>query len=133
MLYEETTNSIISSFYAVYDVLGYGFLEAVYCNALAIEFEARGLKFIREAPIDIYYKGARVGHYRADFLVEDKIVVEVKAARALVEADRAQTVNCLRGSKNEVALLLHFGPKPAFKRIFFENSRKLGLPSTESS
>src|SRR6476661_4731278 len=122
MLHEETTNSIISSFYAVYDVLGYGFLEAVYCNALEIEFTARGLKFIREAPIDIYYKGARVGHYRADFLVEEEVVVEVKASRALDESNRAQTLNCLRGSKTEVALLLHFGPKPAFKRIFYENS-----------
>jgi GxxExxY protein len=130
LAHAEITSLIIAAFYAVYDELGFGFLEAVYCNALAFEFKQRGLSFTREAPIEVFYKGMKAGHYRADFLVEGLIVVEVKATALLTDAHRAQTLNCLRGSRTELALLLHFGPKAAFKRLFHENSRKRGLPDT---
>ena len=128
LLEGELTGTIIRLFYRVYNRLGYGFLESVYCRALAIEFEAAGIRFVREAPIDVWYEGTRVGHYRADFLVEDRVIVEVKACEVLTQAHREQLLNCLSCSTLEVGLLLHFGPKARFKRLVHSNTRKSNLP-----
>src|SRR4051812_6119476 len=84
----DLTGSIIAAFYAVYDQLGYGFLEKVYCAALVIELTKRGHSFIREAVIDVYFHGEMVGHFRADFIVEETVVIEAKASKALVEEGR---------------------------------------------
>jgi len=124
LLHADTASRIINAFYRVYDTLGYGFLEAVYCNAFAIELDRQAVPFIREAPIDVFYRGSRVGRYRADFLVANAIVVEVKASRALDESHRKQLLNTLRATRTEVGMLLHFGTKPTFKRMVFENGPK---------
>jgi GxxExxY protein len=123
----ETTGRVIKAFYRVYDELGYGFLEKVYCGALETEFTREQLGYQREHPIDVFYRGGRVGHYRADFLVQSRIIVEVKASRVLDDADRKQLLNNLRATRIELGLLLHFGPAPTFKRIYLENNRKPGL------
>ena len=123
----DITDKILNAFYTVYNALGYGFLEKVYCNALAYEFEVRSLAFMRETPIDVFYTGRQAGHYRCDFIVERRIAVEVKASRFLDEADRKQTRNCLRATNYELALLLHFGPKPAFERFYAANNSKRAL------
>ena len=111
----------------MYDELGYGFLEAVYASALAHEFSARSILFRREAHADVFYKAKKSGLYRADFIVADRIVVEVKATERICDADKRQVLNYLRATRLELGLLLHFGPKPGFKRMIFENSRKRSI------
>jgi GxxExxY protein len=124
LMHGDLTGRIIGGFYAVYDELGYGFLESVYRNALVYELLQRGLSASIETPVDVWYKGQRVGHYRADIIVAETVVIEAKASRAIDEADRKQLMNYLRATNLEVGLLLHFGPKAAFQRIVFENQRK---------
>jgi GxxExxY protein len=124
LLHKELTNDIIAAFYEVYNELGFGFLEKVYQNALAIEMELRGFKVEVQKPIMVYYKGHEVGEYYADIIVEDKVIIELKAVEYLVEKFELQLVNYLRGTNAEVGLLMNFGQKPEFKRKVFENSRK---------
>lgn len=119
LLEEQTTDSILAAFYAVYRVFGFGFLEAIYTNALGVELGRRGLKAAREVPIEVFYDGVPVGTYRFDMLVNDRVLVEVKAARAIMEADDRQLLNYLRAARVEVGLLLHFGPKAQFKRLVY--------------
>ena len=125
LLHADVTGDIIAAFYAVYDELGYGFLESVYCAAFAVELERRGLDFSRESPIDVYYKGVRVGHFRTDFRIAEVVLVEIKASKSLTDADSKQLLNGLRSTVLEVGLLLHFGPRPAFRRLVFGNERKI--------
>jgi GxxExxY protein len=121
----------IGSFYRVYNRLGFGFLESVYKNALAVELTRAGVPFEREAPIDIWYDGSKIGHFKADFLVDGRVILEVKASQLLTETDRAQLLNYLRGSQVEVGLLLHFGPKPRVERMLATNDRKEPIQSAE--
>jgi GxxExxY protein len=122
--HSEITEQIISAFYAVYNVLGYGFLEKVYENALAIELRRKGLKVVQQMPITVYYAGEVVGEYCADLLVADAVIVEAKAAKELATEHEAQLLNYLKATPYEVGLLLNFGPKPEHKRRAFENTRK---------
>ena len=124
LLERRLTGAIITSFYRVYDDLGFGFLESVYISALLIELTARGIRVQREAPIDVYYRGIEVGHFRADLLVEGKVIVEVKASLKVTEADRKQVLNYLRGTSLELGLLLHFGPKASFQRLIYTNQAR---------
>jgi len=118
------TEKIIKFFYRVYNTLGYGFLEKVYENAMMIEFRAEDVPAISQYPIDVIYQGEIVGEYYADILVDDKVVVEIKATRALATEHKAQILNYLRATDIEVGLLLNFGPKPEIKRKVFDNFRK---------
>ncbi len=127
MLYEEITAQIIAAFYAVYNKLGYGFLEKVYENALVLELHKSGLKVLEQVPIEVCYDGHPIGEYFADLLVEDKIIVEIKAADTLIEAHENQLVNYLKATRLEVGLLLNFGAEPKFKRKIFSNERKPAL------
>lgn len=122
--HEELTDKIIGIFYRVYNELGTGFLEKVYENALAFEFEEEGLKFGKQVPIVVVYRGKKIaGEYFADFVIDDKVIVEVKVARSFCERDSAQLVNYLKGTGKEVGLLLNFGDKAEFKRRVFEKGR----------
>ena len=129
---EELTRNVIGGFYDVYNTLGYGFRESVYSHALAIELRARGLRVDREVEVVVYYKGQVVGRFRIDQLIEGRLVLEIKATRALVPSDRSQLLNCLRSSNLELGLLLHFGPRPAFYRVIAENQFK-GNPAVSAS
>jgi len=125
LLEKDLTEKILRVFFRVYDYLGYGFLESVYCNALAIEFAAEGIEFIREPRINVYYKGNHIiGRYKSDFLVEGRVVVEVKSSEILSYAHRRQLLNCLAASDPEVGLLLHFGPKANFERFVHTHKRR---------
>jgi GxxExxY protein len=124
LLERRLTGAIISSFYRVYDELGFGFLESVYVAAMLLELNARGLHAEREAKILVYYRGLEVGHFRADLLVERKVIVEVKASLLVTEADRKQVLNYLRGTSLELGLLLHFGQKPSFQRFIYTNKTR---------
>ncbi len=117
--YEELTGKIIEIFYKVYDELGYGFLEKIYENALAYEFGKAGLNFKKQAPISVLYDGVVMGDYFADFILEGKVIVEVKADKFLGEDGEKQLINYLRATGLEVGLLLGFGKKADFKRKVF--------------
>ena len=129
----DLTNLIIKAFYAVYNNLGYGFLEKVYVNSLAIEMQRLGLKVVEQAPISIYYQGQVVGDYYADLLVNNLVIAEIKAAVALVEEHEAQLLNYLEATAYEVGLLLNFVPEPQVKRKAFENTRKGALSWTKKA
>ena len=123
----DITELIIQAFYTVYNTLGYGFLEKVYVNALAIELRRLGLEVVQEMRIAVYYGGEMIGEYFADLVVAGVVIVEVKAAKALLEEHEAQLLNYLKATPYEVGLVLNFGPKPEFKRKAFDNSRKGSL------
>lgn len=121
MKYKELTSQIISAAYQVHNVLGYGFLEKVYQNALAIELEKRDLKAEKEKPIQISYDGHIVGDYIADIVVEDKVILELKAVKEFAEIHEVQLVNYLKATGLEVGLLINFGDSVQVKRkIFFD-------------
>mgnify|MGYP001567567464 CR=1 FL=1 len=88
--YSDITGQIIKAFYKVYNTLGYGFLEKVYENALAIELTQQGYSVVQQAPLKVYYNGHLVGEYYADLLVEDKVIVEMKAVESLTNQHYAQ-------------------------------------------
>ncbi|MDQ2666098.1 MAG: GxxExxY protein [Gemmatimonadota bacterium] len=123
-MHSEITDSILGSFYAVYNESRYGYLEAVYSSALEVEFRRRQVSYVREMSLDVIYKGNIVGMYRADFLVAGRVVVEVKGTRQLGDADRRQLLNYLRTTRTEVGLILHFGPKAEFHRMVFTHSEQ---------
>ena len=116
LLHADITDPIIGSFHYLYRELGYGFLEAVYTNGLVVELQVRGLSVRREVPADVVFRGVTIGHYRADLVAEDRVLVEVKATKALTTADERQLLNYLKASRLEVGLLLHFGPSPRIVR-----------------
>lgn len=120
----ELTEIIIGAFYAVYNGLGYGFLEKVYENALAHELTKRGLRVKQQERIFVHYDGRLVGEYYADILVEDKIILELKAAEELNEAFTAQLPNYLKATTCEVGYVMNFGPEPKYERRYFSNERK---------
>ncbi len=124
LLHGDITGEIIAAFYAVYNELGYGFLESVYVRAIAIELFQRRMGVAREVPVTVFYKGVTVGSFRADLVVADRVIVEVTAGEQAADADRAQLLNYLRASGREVGLLLHFGPKAVLRRVI--HTRKLG-------
>jgi GxxExxY protein len=117
LLHREITQQVIEAFYEVYNSLGYGFLESVYSRALAVELRRRGLRADREVAITVRYKREDVGVYRADLLVEARVIVEVKASRLLDPSAYSQLVHYLKATGLEVGVLLHFAPDPSFKRV----------------
>lgn len=123
-LHSELTGKIIKAFYNVYNELGYGFLEKVYEHSMLIELESFGLECRAQVPINVYYEGEKVGEYYADILVENKVIIELKAAEGIREEHEAQLLNYLRATDVEVGLLLNFGKKPEHKRKLFENRLK---------
>ena len=122
--HSDLTERIIGAFYAVYSALGYGFLEKVYAKALMVELKNRGLYPQHELPINVYYAGQLVGEYFADIVVNDLIILEIKAAKGIASEHEAQLLNYLKATPYEVGLILNFGPKPETKRRSFDNSRK---------
>ena len=120
-LHKELTSEIISAFYKVYNVLGFGFLEKVYENALKCELEKMGFKVDKQKPITVYYDNSIVGEYFADLIVENKVIVELKAAEVLIEEHELQLINYLKATEIEVGLLLNFGKKPEIRRKIFSN------------
>jgi len=124
LLHNQLSDEIIKTFFDVYNELGYGFLEKVYQNSLYIELKTRGFKVDAQRRINVYYKGKVVGEYYADLIVNDLIILELKAAEVLVKEHEWQLLNYLRGTGIEVGLLLNFGVKPEFRRKVFSNNKK---------
>jgi GxxExxY protein len=119
--HQNITELIIKAFYNVYNSLGYGFLEKVYENAMMIELRKLGLNVQRQVPIKVFYEEQLVGEYFADIIVEENIIVELKAAENLCEAHEFQLINYLKATELEIGLLLNFGKKPQFRRKIFTN------------
>ena len=117
MIYQDLTEKIIRAFYDVHDELGGGFLESVYENALMISIGGKGLGVHQQEEIKVYFQGEVVGEFRADLIVENKVLVELKACKALNEAHTAQILNYLKATRMEVGLLVNFGPKLEFRRF----------------
>lgn len=115
-LHSDITSKIIKAFYNVYNTLGHGFLEKVYENAMMLELKKYNLDCKKQVPLTVYYDEVKVGDYFADIIVEEKVIIELKAAEVLVSAHEAQLVNYLRATDIEVGLLLNFGKKCELKR-----------------
>jgi GxxExxY protein len=114
-LYEpELTHSVIGAFYEVYNHLGFGFLEHLYVMAMERELRSRGHRVGREVGVRVMYKGEDLGIQRLDMIVDDKLVVEVKAAPTLHREAGRQVYNYLRASNLEIGILLHFGREARF-------------------
>jgi len=122
--HSEITDKIIKVFFEVYNELGHGFLESVYERSLEIALNSLGLSVFRQIEIPVRFRGKPVGDFTADMLVENCVLLELKAARALDSSHQAQLLNYLRATEIEVGLLLNFGLKPEFKRLIFDNPRK---------
>ena len=127
MLHSEITEKIIKAFFKVYNTLGYGFLEKVYENALVIELQKMGFNISQQHNIKVYYDMKMVGDYYADIIVDDNIIIELKAAESLKKEHKAQLINYLKATNKEVGLLLNFGKTPEFKRAIFTNDRKKSM------
>ncbi|MCX6640188.1 MAG: GxxExxY protein [bacterium] len=119
--YSDITGKIIGCAIKVHNELGCGFQEVIYQRCLAIEMEATGLHFRREAEIPIHYKGQDVGTRRADFIVEDRVLVELKAISALDNAHFAQIINYLEAFKLEIGLLINFGGEQVIIKRFIND------------
>jgi GxxExxY protein len=117
LLEAELVRSIVGGFFDVYNYFGYGLSERVYCAALALELRERGHTVDREVAFEVQYKGRNVATQRLDMLIDNRVIVENKAAEKLCSADRKQLLNYLRATRFEVGLLLHFGPAPTFERF----------------
>ena len=121
LLHHHVTQQILASFFEVHRVLGFGFLETVYARALELEMRSRGLEVEREAVVEVFYKGRRVGYFRADALVERCVVLEIKSCPRIDASDEQQLLNCIRCSTLEVGLLLNFGRRATFRRFVASN------------
>ena len=116
LLHGDVTGHVIAAFYSVYNDLGHGFLEAVYSRALEVEFQRRNMEYRREYGMTVFYLGQDVGTCRSDFLVEEKVIVEVKATASVAAAHQQQLQHYLKATRAPVGLLLNFGVKARFFR-----------------
>ena len=130
MIDEELTGRVIKVFYKIYNTLGYGFIESIYHNSMIIELVKEGLSIEKEKPISVYYGPNVVGTFSADLVVEEKIILELKAKESLHSAHEAQLTNYLRATDVELGFLLNFGKEPEFKRKYFSNEKKRRLANS---
>lgn len=123
--YKELTHLIIKSFYEVYNELGGGFLESVYENAMTLVLQQQGLQVETQKEIAVYFRGTLIGNFRADMIVEGKVLLELKAGRCLEPVHEAQLLNYLKATTIEVGLLMNFGNKPTFKRLLYNKQQSV--------
>ena len=127
LLHKDLTDTILKVYYDVYNELGFGFLEKIYQNSMYLELKARGLYVEPQKRIKVYFKGVEVGEYFADLVVNESVILELKATECIVQEFEFQLINYLKATEVEVGLLLNFGKNPEFRRKVFENSRKKSL------
>jgi GxxExxY protein len=123
-LHQELTDQVIKAFYKVYNTLGFGFLERVYQNALFIELRSLSLQCETQKQIKVNYEGYEVGVYYPDIIVNNLLILELKAAESVVEEHELQLINYLKATEIEIGLLLNFGKKPEIRRKIFTNDKK---------
>ena len=122
--HKELTEKIIKGFYEVYNELGYGFLESVYEKALILVLDSYSLNVHSQVDINVIFREQNIDSFRADLIVENKIIIELKAVKYILPEHEAQILNYLKATENEIGLLLNFGTKPQIKRYIFDNERK---------
>ncbi|MBC8377804.1 MAG: GxxExxY protein [Planctomycetes bacterium] len=127
--YADLTGKIRDCAYRVYRELGCGFLEKVYENSLAVELEMQNIQYDQQKPVTVSYRDRIVGQYVADMLVEDKVIVELKAAKEVGDIHFTQLFNYLKATGCEVGLLINFGPRFTFKRRIYNNQSASSVSS----
>ena len=120
MKHKELAGKIIECAYKVHNILGFGFLESVYQNALLIQLQKCGLKAEKQRSVKVFYDGQIVGDYIADIIVEGKIVLELKSVKELHPAHEAQLINYLKATGIEVGMLINFSESVEIKRKVFD-------------
>ena len=131
--HDDLTQKIIGIFYQVYNELGCGFLEIEYREAMRLALRQANLHAETEVPIQVRFRSELVGIFRADLIVNETVLIELKACEALAREHESQTLNYLRATNIEVALLMNFGPTPRFKRFVMDNElKKRSLKSVTS-
>jgi GxxExxY protein len=133
LLHQEITQRVIDAFYRTYNHLGYGFRESIYAAALQHELTKAGVRVDREVSVAIHYDNVTLGWVRLDMIVEQRVVVETKAMKALSEETENQVFSYLRATTLEVGLLLNYGPRPKVKRYLCTNDHKTGLDLREGT
>ncbi len=121
---EAVTSKIIGVFYEVYNELGCGFVESVYEKAMFIALPEYGLSVRRQQPVPMFFRKRRIGQYFADLVVENQVIIELKATQTLDRSAEAQLLHYLKATCYEVGLLLNFGTRAQFRRLLFDNDRK---------
>ena len=122
--YADLTERLIGIFFSIHNELGHGFLESVYEQAFSVVLAENKIFFERQKAIPVWFHGQQVGEFRADLIVDGKVLVELKTGRDIEPAWEKQLLNYLRATEIEVGLLFNFGPNAQFKRYAFENNRK---------
>jgi len=125
--HSDLSEKILKVFYQVHTELGFGFSEKVYQKAFGIALRKSGLKVDEQVPIKVYYQGEIVGEFFADMLIDDVILLELKAASEIINEHEAQLLNYLKATDIEVGYVLNFGPSATFRRKVFDNERKGSL------
>jgi GxxExxY protein len=120
----DLTEKLIGIFFNIHDELGHGFLESVYEQAFSVVLAENNIFFQRQMAVPVWFHGQQIGEFRADLLVDGKVLVELKTGRDIEPAWEKQLLNYLRATDVEVGLLFNFGPNAQFKRYAFENDRK---------
>lgn len=118
------TEKIIHTFYDVYNELGFGFLESVYEEAMAVALGEAGVRVARQVSLPVYFRGRKVRDFRADIIVDELVLLELKSSRTLESAHEAQLLHYLKSTNVEIGLLVNFGHRPQFRRLIFDNRRK---------
>lgn len=125
LLYSDWTEKILGVYYDICNKIGHGFLESVYSNCMYLALTKADLSVRREVPVPVYFRGQDVGQFKADLVVSNSVLIELKAIQSLDRSHKAQVMNYLRATELEVGLLLNFGSsRPQFRRIVFENANK---------
>jgi GxxExxY protein len=122
--HRDLTEKLIGIFFSIYNELGHGFLESVYEQAFAVSLAEQGIFFQRQVGVPVWFHSQKVGDFRADLLVAEKVIVELKTGRLIDSAWEKQLLNYLRATEIEFGILFNFGPKAEFKRYIFDNSKK---------
>lgn len=122
--HRELTEKLIGIFFSIYNELGHGFLESVYEQAFAVALAENEIFFERQVAVPVWYHGQQIGDFRADLLVDGKVIIELKVGRAVDSAWEKQLLNYLRATEIEVGMLFNFGPKAEFRRYLFDNEKK---------
>jgi GxxExxY protein len=130
--HSELTDKLIGTFYEVYNELGFGFLESVYEEAMLMALEAKGLKVEQQVPIPVWFRGKKIGSFEADLIINELVIIELKAVTVIDNAHIAQLLNYLRATEIEVGLVLNFGHKAEFRRKAFDNNRKKRASNSRS-
>jgi GxxExxY protein len=120
----DLTEKLIGIFFNIHNEVGHGFLESVYEQAFSVVLAENNIFFQRQMAVPVWFHGQQIGEFRADLLVDGKVLVELKTGRDIEPAWEKQLLNYLRATDVEVGLLFNFGPNAQFKRYAFENDRK---------